>query len=444
MGIGEGDSPNPWNSCGCVLFRAGEMTEDDMQRPCLFVQLGGHWALAIACIASVPLAGQILIHGSGPNQHPNIFNTDLAVLESGEQRKDLPCTVTPSKPTLGFDLKFHTGYQVTVPLSELAGEQNVLNILFRVTAGGHADDPVYFVQHLRVPPIEPDAKGDAYLQGAFDVGEGNYHVDWLMRDRSERVCSFNWDSEAALGPKDRSIGLAIAPEAIQRADGDQFKEEPPVQRDPIDPPLDVKVLVNFAPQNSLSAALEPLDTTALVSILRTISRDPRIGKFSVVAFNVQEQRVIYRQDGVSRIDFPALGNALSTLNLGTVDLKRLSDKHGDTEFLTTLVRKEMTPTPQDHPDALVFAGPKVLLDSNPSEDALKDAVDIDFPVFYMNYNLNPQAVPWKDAISHTVHFFRGYEYTISRPRDLWFAVSEMVSKIVKSRNVRSASSISSH
>ncbi len=399
--------------------------------------------LAVICIASAPVSAQIMIHGSGPHQRANIFNTDLAVLESGDQRKDLPCTVTPSKPILGFDLKFHAGYQVSLPLRELAGEENLLNVVFRVAPEDHPDDPVYFTQRLRVPPIEEDAKGDAYLQGAFDIGEGNYHVDWLMRDRTERVCSFNWDSEAALGSKDKTINLAIPPEAIQRSEGDQFVEEPPVQRDTTGTPLNVKVLVNFAPQNSLSAALQPLDTTALVSILRTISRDPRIGKFSIVAFNMQEQKVIYRQDGASRIDFPALGNALSTLNLGTVDLKRLGDKHGDTLFLTNLVRKEMTPGPQDHPDALVFAGPKIILDSNPSEDALKDASDIDFPVFYMNYNLNPQATPWKDAISHTVHFFRGYEYTISRPRDLWFAVSEMVSKIVKSRNGRAVSSISS-
>lgn len=414
-----------------------------MERPCLFVQLAGQGLLAGFLLAVAPVHAQILIHGSGPYQRANIFNSDLAVLESGEQRKDLPCTVTPSKPTLGFDLKFHAGYEVSVPLKELAGLENVLNIVFRVAPASRPDDPVYFTQHLRVPPIEPDAKGDAYLQGAFDVGEGSYHVDWLMRDRTERVCSSNWDSEAALATKDRSIHLAIAPDAIQRADGDQFKEEPPVQRSSGDPPLNVKVLVNFAPQNSLSASLQPLDTTALVSILRTISRDPRIGKFSVVAFNMQEQKVIYRQEGVSRIDFPALGNALTTLNLGTVDLKRLGDKHGDTDFLTGLVRKEMTPDPQDHPDAVVFAGPKILLDANPPEEALKDASDVDFPVFYMNYNLYPQAVPWKDAISHTVRFFRGYEYTITRPRDLWFAVSEMVSKIVKSRNERTSSSISS-
>ena len=65
-----------------------------------------------------------------------------------------------------------------------------------------------------------------------------------------------------------------------------------------------------------------------------IAREPRIHKFSIVAFNMQEQRVIYRQEAASQIDFPALGKALRSLNLGTVDLKRLTQKHGDTEFLT--------------------------------------------------------------------------------------------------------------
>ena len=133
--------------------------------------------------------------------------------------------------------------------------------------------------------------------------------------------------------------------------------------------------------------------------------------------------------------------ALNSLNLGTVDLKRLSQKHGETAFLADLLKEEMSNS-KEHPDAVIFAGPKVMLDANVPQEALKSAGDVDFPVFYMNYNLNPQAVPWKDAISHTVKFFRGYEYTITRPRDLWFAVSEMVSRIVKSRNGRQTSSIS--
>src|ERR1039458_738970 len=117
-----------------------------MQRPCLFVQLGGQWLLAGLLLSTAQAPAQILIHGSGPHQRANLFNTDLAVLESGEQRKDLPCTVTPSKPTLGFDLKFHAGYQVIVPLKELAGAENGLRIVFRVAPDGHPDELVYFAQ----------------------------------------------------------------------------------------------------------------------------------------------------------------------------------------------------------------------------------------------------------------------------------------------------------
>ncbi|MDQ6759273.1 MAG: acetyltransferase [Acidobacteriota bacterium] len=397
----------------------------------------GHGALFLSCVC---LRAQIQMTGSGVGGGVNIFNSDLAVLEVGEERKDLPCTVTPAKPLLGFDLRFHAGYEVGVPLRELAGSENMLTIVFRIASENHKDQPTYFTQRLRVPLIEDDAKGVADFQGAYELGEGKYHVDWLMRDRSERVCSSSWDAEAVLSPKDKPMTLAISPGTIQRFDFEQFKEEPPVQRSQEQPPLNVKVLVNFAPQNSLSAALRPLDTTALVSILRSISRDPRIGRFSIIAFNMQEQKILYRQEGANRIDFPALGEALNNLNLGTVDLKLLSEKHGETQFLTSLIQKEVGT--DAHPDAVIFAGPKVMLDANVTQESLKQVGEVEFPVFYMNYNLYPQAVPWKDAISHTVKFFRGYEYTISKPRDLWFAVSEMVSRIVKSRNVRQTSSIS--
>jgi hypothetical protein len=201
-------------------------------------------------------------------------------------------------------------------------------------------------------------------------------------------------------------------------------------------------MVNFAPQHADSATLQPLDTNALLSILRSIAREPKIGKFSIVAFNMQEQRVIYRQEDASQIDFPALGEALKNLNLGTVDLKRLSQKHGDTEFLGTLMAKEMKSP--DRPDAVIFAGPKVMLESSVPEDALKAIGEPNYPVFYMNYVLNPQANPWRDAIGSAVKHFRGFEYTISRPRDLFAAWSDIVSRIVKSRMGREASNISSH
>jgi len=382
---------------------------------------------------SLPASPQAPLAGVGTIVQLN--NSDLAVLEAQEVRKDLPCTVEPVKPALGFDLRFHGGYEITVPMQDVAGSENLLSILARVTPDGPRSDPSYFVQRVNVPKLPDDAKGDALLGGLFDLGEGKYHVDLLMKDRTERVCAFHWDAEAALTDRDKEIQPAIAPGTVERTEYEQFNEEPPVERAP-GKPLNIKILVNFAPQNSNLSSLRPIDTLALVTVLRRLSREPQFGRFSVVAFNVQEQRVLYRQSSAERIDFPALGRAIQGVEPGKVDLKQLARKHGEVGFLADLIKKEIA---NDHPDAVIFAGPKVLLDDSVPEEELKPlATDVTYPVFYMNYNLNPQATPWKDAIGKAIRPFRGTEFSISRPRDLWFAVAEVVSRIVKSNQVGNA------
>jgi hypothetical protein len=393
--------------------------------------IGRALLLAYACAKVAPAQAPL----TGSNGPLRIVNTDMAVLEAQDIRKDLPCSVAPAKPVLGFDLRFHAGYDVLVPLKDLAGGENQLTIMFRVIPENHKDEPYYFVQHIKVPSIPEDARGDANLQGAIDLGEGNFHVDWLMRDRSERVCSFYWEMEAFLPAKDKQMALEIPPAVAQATQFEQFNDEPPVERSQQGQPFNVKVLVNFAPQNAGSAALRPMDTQALVSILRRISREPQFGKFTLVAFNMQEQRVLFRQHSADRIDFPALGKEIGSVKLGTVDMHKLAQKHGDTEFLTELIQKEMRA--EDHPDALIFAGPKIMLDGSVPQDALKPyAEDLDYPVFYMNYSLYPNAQPWRDSISRAVKVFKGTEFTITRPRDLWFAVSDMVARIVKSKHGR--------
>ena len=133
---------------------------------------------------------------------------------------------------------------------------------------------------------------------------------------------------------------------------EQFMDEPPVRRAWRRRRLKIKVLVNFAPQNYNASSLRPQDTMALVSILRRLARQPEFGKFSVVAFNIQEQKVLYRQDSEDTHRFPGAGRGAATIKLGTVDTRRLQQKHGDTDFLTELIQNEMKGT--DHPDALVF------------------------------------------------------------------------------------------
>jgi hypothetical protein len=72
-------------------------------------------AVASLMVLTAAGRGQVILEGSGPGGEAHLFNTDAAILESQDPRKDLPCTATPVKATLGFDLKFHSGYEVSVP-----------------------------------------------------------------------------------------------------------------------------------------------------------------------------------------------------------------------------------------------------------------------------------------------------------------------------------------
>ncbi|MBC7926699.1 MAG: hypothetical protein H7039_13675, partial [Bryobacteraceae bacterium] len=92
--------------------------------------------LYVAALAvCFPAAGicQVLMGGSGQPGTFRMFPSDMAILEAGEVRKDLPCSAVSSKPLLGFDLRYHAGFEVSIPLQELAGGENVLTIVFRVT-----------------------------------------------------------------------------------------------------------------------------------------------------------------------------------------------------------------------------------------------------------------------------------------------------------------------
>ncbi|MFL6446965.1 MAG: acetyltransferase [Bryobacteraceae bacterium] len=378
--------------------------------------------------------GQMMLKPLHAGEPITLLPGDAAVFESPEFRNSLPCTVTARKAELGFDLRFHSGYEITIPFRELSGDGSTLTVVFRVYSQGNKEHAAYFVQHFRIPTVEDEAKGDASLQGTIDVGPGKYRVDWLMRDKLERVCSSGWDVEASLSPKDKSIPLLLDPEQIAESAPEPFVNDsaslPSRQADGVN----VKLLVNFAPQDSTSASLQRSDTEALVSILKTIQRDAHVAHLSLVALNIGESRVVYRQDSSEPIDFPALGKALEGIKLGTVDVAKLGEKHSETNFLQQLIQTEMANNVRL--DAVIFAGPKAMLKADVPQEELRRIGGVECPVFYMNYNSDPQAVPWKDSISHAIRAFKGTEYTISRPRDLWVSTSDMFSRIVGSKRQR--------
>lgn len=381
----------------------------------------------IAVLAWDPADAQSLLQGVGPSGTVRLLPTDAAVLDLQEPRNDLACSVTPSKPGLKFDFLFQAGYQVSIPLKQLDGDENRLTVLLRVRSERHNQEPVYFVQKFRVPEIE-DPHGDAFLNGAFRLGEGIYHVDWMMRDSDERVCARFWDVEARVTGKDIPLAHRLPQDLIQPMEATSFTEEDPVERQPIGRALRVKVIVNFAPQSSDAATLGHEDLQGLAAILRKIGGEPNIGSFSIVACSLRAQNVIYRQQDSSRIDLPALGQALRPLNLASVDAKQLAVKNGEAEFLGRLVTEEME---EGHPDGLIFVSPQYPL--NLPRETIEHLRGFEHPVFYLNYRLDPYSDTWGDAIGRVVKQLHGFEYTISRPRDLFNAWSDIMSRLLNAK-----------
>ena len=80
-----------------------------------------------------------------------LHQSELAVLEADEFRDELPCKVTPEKPTLRFDLRLHAGYTVSVPVRDLAPGGHQLQVRLRITPIADEANEVLMTDRLNVP-----------------------------------------------------------------------------------------------------------------------------------------------------------------------------------------------------------------------------------------------------------------------------------------------------
>jgi hypothetical protein len=331
-----------------------------------------------------------------------------------------------------MDFLFHTGYRVGVPVEKFAGSSSVLTILFRVFVEKRGDEPTYFVQTVQVPTIGQDARGYGVIDGSFLVGQGNYRVDWLMRDLDGRVCSGSWQLEARVDAREGPLADIVVVETIQPVAANPFSPPVKIGSNQQDRRLAVKIIVNFASQNIKHSTLSATDIEGLAAILREIGKDPRIGSYSIVACSVSTQQILYRQQDGQQLDLPALGEAVRMVSPGKIDVKRLAVKRGEAEFLTNLLMEEMR---SDRPDALIFVGPKYPLDGELSSEVVAMLKNAAYPVFYLMYIRDPFFFPWPDAIGRVVRRLHGVEYRVSRPGDLFNAWSDVLARIKSKQTV---------
>ena len=383
-------------------------------------------ALALAVAAG---NAQSLVRSAIVGEPLHLFNTDKAVLSSGQRRTDFPCSVTPLPPQLEFDLEFLAGYRLKIPLSALAGEGTTIRVLFRVRPLNERQRDYYFSDRYAVPPIEEEKSGDVTVVGRYKLGPGRYQLDWLMRDGAERVCSTRWRVKTPSLEDLDGLAATGVPHFVGAHQEEIFEEDPPVPRARPGNLLHLKLLVNFTPTDFGQFLLREYDLRNIVSILRAVAHEPRFGTFSLAAFNLQEERLIFEERNVPRINFPSLGDAVRSIRGDVVDVTQLEDPRSGVHFLTELLQGHLG-AQDPEPDAVIIVGPKISLQERISRKALRAAGRVNCPVFYLVYDRTPQAHPWRDPITNALRIYKGREYPIAAPKDLGRAMNSMIGQVI--------------
>jgi hypothetical protein len=338
--------------------------------------------------------------------------------------KSWPCFVRPARTQLGFDLGFRTGYAVRIRLRDLAGKGGRLTTIFRVTPQYSPDKPTHFVQEWTVPPIAEGSHGDVWLDGTFTIGSGNYKVDWLMRDWHGGVCSASWTLSPRLPHGAGHIATAFPRGAVLASGEDQAAQAQPRDAKAIGG-LHLAVLVHAGSNRAGAWSVSDEDRDRILSILRTIGREPRVRSFSVLAFNLETTRILYKETETSRIDMAELNSAMKSLRLGTIALDELATEGAEAQFLTDVAGN------QDfwgHADALVFVGPKCSLDQALTDSMRRQLGSACRPVFYLSYGGRTLHRD-RDPISAAVRHWRGNEFNLGKPLDLVSAWSRIMSRL---------------
>jgi hypothetical protein len=191
--------------------------------------------------------------------------------------------------------------------------------------------------------------------------------------------------------------------------------------------LHLKILLNLSPVDPDESILKPADAAVLLSMLRGITEQPVVSGFDLLAFNVREQKIIYREENVAEVDYYALGQAVLASKPGTIDYRRLGDARGATQFIAQLLTDQLG-AGASSPDAIVIVGPKVSLEKRVPLQALREAGSAPCPIYYLSYNSN-SAEPGRDTIRSALKAYKtAMAYNLLFPGDLAAALSDILSR----------------
>ncbi len=348
----------------------------------------------------------------------------------------LDCHIEPMKPFFDFAFRFEIGYVARCSIRQFEGKATNLGALLRISPEGAR--PSFLGQRLTLPDISPEMREKIQWQhlnaefefsGVFAAGEGDYAIDLAIVDGHHRVRRKSWRAKAFVHGKEQQATQALKPGAIAAISLPFWKGTSTEGNG-----LHLTVLLDAAPMNPYSRRLRAWDGAFLLGSVSSLLRHLPVASVRLVAFNLDQQAEIYRDDDFDHSGLLRLAQALSKLELGTISYKTLQRQNGWAGLLVKLVREE---TVAEHPsDAVIFIGPTNRIDAKIPPESVNIARRNDVPVFYFEYYPRIGS-EFPDTIQHLTDAQKGTTFRIHSPGELADAIGKMERKLnVKAGLVR--------
>lgn len=352
--------------------------------------------------------------------------------EKQARREQLTCYVDTKKPFVDFAFRFEAGYVVHCPLREFQGQASKLLAYLRVRPEGGL--PMILGQGFKLPAIPPVLRSridlhhfntEIEFSGVFAVGEGEYPVELVLADDHNRYCERRWKVRVAHSRSDEAIPVSMKPNTAAPVGIPHWEEKEAA----LGKPLRVTVLLDAAPIDPAALKLRAWDRAFLLDSLSSLLRQLPCESARVIAFNLDQQREIFREDRFDGLRFPKLSQALQQVELGTVSYRVLERQQGWSELLANLVNAEVSA--KDPPDAVIFLGPATRITRRVPEDLLTCRTTQKPQFFYFEY-FSTAGNDYPDTVTHLTTAWNGRVFKIHSPGELAQGIQKMHEQLKQS------------
>ena len=341
------------------------------------------------------------------------------------QGNSLKCSVETVKPFLDFGFRFQVAYIARCALVQFGGNETQVVTYIRVRRASGA--PTILGDVYRIPAIPKEMQSDVNFRrlnaeiefsGAFAVGEGEYPVELLILDNQQRVFRKSWKAKAVTRKDEHRAALALKPDTVGAVVLPSWNsaERGDTKR------LRLTILLDAAPINPTSSKLRAWDRAFLLDSLASLLRQFPSKSVRLIAFNLDQQKEIYRREDFDRRGFRELARALQELELGSISYTTLQRQQGWSSLLAKLTNEELTAAQAS--DLVIFLGPNTRISGKIPREMLSGNDDFGRHLYYLEYYWH-WGNEFPDAIQRLTTSYNGTVLKIHSPGEFADAIQKL-------------------